>query len=119
AGGRRGGSFADAQPKAWPARANRGGEGGSARRALESVERNLFFRMSLRGTAQGFDVVGVDARVIAGAADRHVKLLPVDELGAAHRIGIDDDAVNGGALRGVRRGGIAVVDVEKLPEGQG
>jgi hypothetical protein len=46
--------------------------------------------------------------IVARAADRDVELFAIDQLRIVHRIGVDDDTVDGGGVGGR---GIAVIDV--------
>ena len=59
-------------------------------------------------------IVGIKSRMEPGAADGHIELLSVDELSAAHRVDIENHAVNRGTLGGVGSGGVAVIDVPEL-----
>jgi hypothetical protein len=67
----------------------------------DGVERDFLVRLPADRAPQRRGVVGVNPSVVPSAAYRHIKLLEVNELGAAQRINVDDNPVNRGALGGV------------------
>jgi hypothetical protein len=87
-----------------------------SRPRINHFQGNVFALVSTYCTAKGLSIVGINPCVLPGAADRHVELLSIDKLGAAHRIDVHDHAVNGGALGGMRGGGIAIVHVPQFRE---
>jgi len=69
---------------------------------LHGIEPDFLLRLPADRAPQGLGVIGVDPGVVPGAAYRHIELPAVDELGAAHRIDVDNYPVNRGALGCVR-----------------
>ena len=58
-------------------------------------------------------VIGVDRERISRTTDRNIELFPVDKFCGELRIDMDDDAIECGALRRMRRGSVSVVGVAK------
>ena len=56
-------------------------------------------------------VIRIDGDGIPGAADRDIELLAVDEFRRKPSIDIDNDVIDGRALRRVRSRGVPVIDV--------
>ncbi len=81
------------------------------RRSRRAFEGHGFLSIPINDKAEPVAVVGIDRKGIARPADRHVKLLAIYELRRQARVDIDDHAINGRALRGVRSRSVAVVDV--------
>jgi hypothetical protein len=67
----------------------------------DDVERQFLLLGPRYYAPQRLGVVGIDPSVVPRPAYRHIKLLAVDELSAPHRINIDDNTINRGALGGV------------------
>lgn len=70
-----------------------------------------FLAASVDGASKLHSVVGVNCEGFPGAADRDVELLPIDQFRRQARVDVHNHAINGCALRGVRRGSVSVVDV--------
>jgi hypothetical protein len=71
-------------------------------RLLDYVEGELFFLSSGDRPPHSLVVIGIDAGVEACSGDRDITHTGVDQLGAASRIDVDQNALYGRALGGVR-----------------
>jgi hypothetical protein len=57
---------------------------------LHGIERDFLVRLPADRAPYRLGVIGVYPGVVPGARNRPIKLLAVDELGAAHRIDVDN-----------------------------
>ena len=83
--------------------------------AVDGVERYGLFCRARNCPGQRFARIREDPRIVAGAAERDVELLTIDQLSAARRVDVDQNAIDRGTLAGMRGNGIAVIEMrEKL-----
>ena len=64
---------------------------------LHHFECNFFALVSAHRTPKGLSIVGINSRVLPGAADRHIELFSIHQLSAAHLVDIDYHTVHRGA----------------------
>ena len=81
--------------------------------AVDRVERDGFVRGARDCARQCFTRIGEDLRIVAGAAERDVKLLAIDQFAAARGVDVDENAIDRGTLAGMGGNGIAVVEMRK------
>ena len=89
------------------------GQNGEAamRHSRRKLKSQGFLAASVHGVAKPAAVVRIDCERVPRAADRNVKLLAFDQFRRQARVDVDDDAIDGRALRGVRSRCVPVIDV--------
>jgi hypothetical protein len=65
---------------------------------FDRVERYGLARVSSNRAPQDLSIIRIDVGIVSRAADRYIELSAIDQLRAAHRIGIHDDAIDRGTL---------------------
>jgi hypothetical protein len=73
------------------------------------LDRQGFLAAAIERSGELAAIVRIDSYRLPRAAYRHVKLLPIDELGREPRVDVDDDAIDGRTLRRMRSRRIAMI----------
>jgi len=81
--------------------------------SVNGIERDSLVCLARDRTGQRLARIGEDQCIVAGAAERHVEPLTIDQLAASRGVDVDENVIDRGTLAGIGGNSIAVVEMPK------